>query len=268
MFYDKLSRAWTLRDSMVCVGLDPDPQRIPACIASDTPYLDFCRAIVDATAPYACAFKAQAAHFAAFGREHELAELFSHIKLNHPGHIAILDAKRGDIGSTAQFYAREAYERYNADAVTLNPYLGEESIRPFLEYEDRGVIVLCRTSNADSDWLQGVRDVQQQRPLYQRVAERVASWNDRKQCMLVTGATYPKELADIRSLIGDMPLLVPGIGAQGGDLEAVVKQGADSTGQGLLISSSRNIIYASEGDDFADAAAKATRLLQHQIKQL
>lgn len=264
MFYEKLQRSWEQHDSLVCVGLDPDVDRIPSHLASDRVYFDFCRAIVDATADAVCAFKPQAAHFAAHGREQELADLIAYIRTHHPDHIVILDAKRGDIGSTAAYYAREAYIRYGADTVTLNPYLGYESIQPFLQYEEKGVVILCRTSNADSDWLQNA----DQPPVYERVAKRVAEWNTAKQCMLVTGATYPEELGRVRALVGDMPLLVPGIGAQGGDLQAVLQHGLTESASGLVISSSRGILYAGEGVDFADAARAEAETLKKDINSL
>ncbi len=264
--YEKLNAVWQSQQSLVCVGLDPDHNRIPAHLSqSDRPYFDFCTAIVDATAPYVCAFKPQAAHFAAVGRESELADVIDYIRSKYPHLVVILDAKRGDIGSTATYYAQEAYVRYGADAVTLSPYLGYESVAPYLEYADKGVILLCRTSNADSNWLQN--DPNDPVPVYQRVAKRVAQWNTQGQCMLVAGATYPEELAVIRGLVGDMPLLVPGIGAQGGDLAAVMAHGLDSHATGLLISSSRGILYAgeSEGENFAAAAGAAALALKDAI---
>ncbi len=262
--YQKLQRAWTRQNSLLCVGLDPDAARIPShLIQLPDSYFEFCRRIVDATAPFACAFKPQAAHFAAVGKESELAQLMGYIKQSYPQHLLILDAKRGDIGSTASYYAQEAYERFGADVVTLNPYLGYESVAPFLEYKDKGVVLLCRTSNADSDWLQN--DRQDETPVYQRVAQRVLQWNEAGQCMLVAGATYPEELGVIRGLVGHMPLLVPGIGAQGGDLAAVMQHGADEQGTGLLISSSRGILYAGNDTAFADAAAQAAAQLQGEI---
>ena len=262
--YQKLQRIWQAQNSLLCVGLDPDGDRIPAAVqASSTPYFDFCRAIIDATAEYACAFKPQAAHFAAVGREGELAQVIGYIRQEYPGHVVILDAKRGDIGSTAAYYAQEAYARYGADAVTLSPYLGYESVEPYLAYADKGIVVLCRTSNADSDWLQN--DANDAVPVYQRVAQRVCEWNRAQQCMLVAGATYPEELGKIRAIVGDMPLLVPGIGAQGGDLAAVMQHGVDGHGTGLLISSSRGILYAGSGAAFAAAAAEAAGELREQI---
>ncbi len=271
MFYEKLAGAWARHNSLVCVGLDPDPRRLAQLGIPEGDYFTFCQAIVDATAPYVAAFKPQFAHFAAFGREGDLEQLLAYIREAYPAHITILDAKRGDIGSTAAFYAREAFERYDADAVTLNPYLGDESVRPFLEYADRGIVVLCRTSNPDSDWLQGT--VADGLRLYERVADRVAAWNDNGQCMLVTGATYPAELASIRARVGDLPLLVPGVGAQGGDLAAVLANGLDSQNQGLLVSSSRGIIFAWEAtgeaaENYATAAGEAAGRLCEEINQL
>jgi orotidine-5'-phosphate decarboxylase len=262
--YDKLETAWQKQNSLLCVGLDPEDERLPRSMNdATTPYFDFCRDIVDATAPYACAFKPQAAHFAAVGREDELAAVIAYVRTNYPDLLVVLDAKRGDVGSTARYYAREAYERYDADVVTLSPYLGYESVEPYLEYADRGVVLLCRTSNADSDWLQN--SPQDETPVYQRVAQRVVAWNGRQQCMLVAGATYPEELGRIRQIVGNMPLLVPGIGAQGGDLAGVMAHGLDNRGTGMLISSSRAILYAESGDAYATAAAAAARTLRDEI---
>jgi len=263
--YDKLENAWQKQNSLLCVGLDPEQQRLPDHIASlERPYFEFCRAIIEATAPYACAFKPQAAHFAAVAREDELAEVIAYVHTNHPDLFVVLDAKRGDVGSTARYYAQEAYVRYGADAVTLSPYLGYESVAPYLEYSDRGIIVLCRTSNPDSDWLQNNSD--DRTPVYQRVAQRVTEWNDNRQCMLVAGATYPAELSCIRNIVGNMPLLVPGVGAQGGNVGAVIKHGLDGRGTGLMVSSSRGIIYAGGKDhDFADVAARAAIALRDEI---
>ena len=262
--YEKLTAAWQRQNSLLCVGLDPDLERIPSHIAgADEPFFSFCRAIVDATAQHVCAFKPQFAHFAAQGAENELARLVAYIKSEYPHIVVVLDAKRGDIGSTAEYYVQEAYQRYNADAVTLSPYLGYESVAPYLAHRDRGVVILCRTSNADSNWLQN--DSRDTPPVYQRVAQRVAQWNDGGQCMLVAGATYPEELGEIRRLVGDMPLLVPGIGAQGGDLQAVMANGLDGNGTGLMISSSRGILYAGEGDTFESAAGDAAQLLKNSI---
>ena len=193
-----------------------------------------------------------------------MQRLIAHIHDEHPDIPVILDAKRGDIGSTAQHYASEAFERYGADAVTLNPYLGRDSIQPFLDRADKGVILLCRTSNPGGADFQALDCGG--RPLYQHVAETVArGWNENGNCALVTGATWPEELGEVRAIVGDMPLLVPGIGAQGGDLEAVLQHGLTLAGDGLLISSSRAILYAGSGMDFAAAARAATHTLRDSI---
>jgi orotidine-5'-phosphate decarboxylase len=254
-------------ESLLCVGLDPEPSRLPAARREHPDAIfEFCRAIVDATADLVCCFKPQIAHFAAQRAEGALERLIAHIHDAHPGVPVILDAKRGDIGSTAQHYATEAFERYRADAVTANPYLGRDAVQPFLDRADRGVILLCRTSNP------GARDLQDLdvggRPLYQHVARLVArEWNAKGNCALVVGATYPTELAAVRALVGDLPILVPGVGAQGGDVEAVIRNGRNSQGAGLIISSSRAILYASDGIEFADAARAQAQRLRDEINR-
>jgi len=266
-FMQSLQQAWTRNDSLVCVGLDPEPAKFPAQLRGTADAVfDFCATIVDATADLVCAFKPQIAHFAALRAEDALERLIAHIHDKHPGVPVILDAKRGDIGSTAQHYATEAFERYRADAVTLNPYLGHDSIAPFLDRADKGVILLCRTSNpggADFQALDcgGV-------PLYLRVAETISrDWNRHGNCALVTGATWPEELGQVRDVVGDMPLLVPGIGAQGGDVAAVLEHGLSTDGTGLMISSSRAILYAGNGKDFAQAAHNAAQELRDTINR-
>jgi len=266
-FVAQLEQAWQRSGSLVCVGLDPEPARFPA-VLRDAPdaVFEFCRAIVDATADLVCCFKPQIAHFAALRAEGALERLIAHIHAHHPGVPVILDAKRGDIGSTAQNYASEGFDRYAADAVTVNPYLGRDSVQPFLDRTDRGVILLCRTSNP------GARDVQDLevagRPLYQRVAALVADeWNTNGNCALVVGATYPRELAEVRAIAGAMPLLVPGVGAQGGDVAAVVANGKNADGAGLIISSSRAILYAGSGDDYSAAARRAAQALRDEINK-
>ncbi|KZC16835.1 Orotidine 5'-phosphate decarboxylase [Rhodanobacter sp. FW510-R12] len=266
-FMQSLRQAWARNDSLVCVGLDPEPAKFPVHLR-DAPdaVFEFCRAIVDATADLACAFKPQIAHFAALRGEDALERLIAHIHAKHPGVPVILDAKRGDIGSTAQHYATEAFERYRADAVTLNPYLGRDSIQPFLDRADKGVILLCRTSNPGGADFQALDCGGL--PLYLRVAETVArDWNANGNCALVTGATWPEELGKVRAVVGDMPLLVPGIGAQGGDVEAVLRHGRTAAGTGLLISSSRAILYAGHGEDFAAAARAAAGELRDAINR-
>ena len=263
-FMQSLQTAWTRNNSLVCVGLDPEPAKFPAHLKNrPDAVFEFCAAIVDATADLACSYKPQIAHFAALRAEEALERLIAHIHARHPGVPVILDAKRGDIGSTAQHYVTEAFERFGADAVTLNPYLGRDSVQPFLDRADKGVILLCHTSNPGAADLQDL-DVGG-KPLYQHVARLVAQeWNTHGNCALVTGATYPEQLA---ALIGDIPLLVPGIGAQGGDVQAVVRHGRTAAGTGLMINSSRAILYAGHGEDFADAARKATRDLRDSINR-
>jgi orotidine-5'-phosphate decarboxylase len=266
---NKLSAAWARNDSLLCVGLDPDLERLPAHLKDQADgIVQFCKAIIDATADLACAFKPQIAYFAALGAEAQLEEICRYLRTAYPHIPLILDAKRGDIGATAQQYAREAFERYGADAVTVNPYMGFDSVEPYLAWQDRGVIVLCRTSNAGGSDLQFL-DVGGQ-PLYQHVARLVAEkWNRNGQCALVVGATFPGELAQVRAIVGDMPLLVPGIGAQGGDVEATVRAGRTAGGTGMMISSSRAILYAApgEGEDFVAAARRVARETRDEINR-
>ncbi|MCD9030543.1 orotidine-5'-phosphate decarboxylase [Luteimonas sp. Y-2-2-4F] len=269
-FVPALRARWRDADTLVCVGLDPEPAKFPARFAGDPDAVfAFCRDIADATAAYACAFKPQIAHFAALGAEDALERLIAHLHAAHPGIPVILDAKRGDIGSTARHYAAEAFDRYGADAVTANPYLGRDSLEPFLERADRGVVILCRTSNPGAGDLQDLivsDDGRGGRPLYQRVAERVAGdWNGHGNCALVVGATWPEQLREVRAIVGELPLLVPGVGAQGGDAEAVVRNARSADGTGLMVSSSRAILYASAGDDYAEAAAAAARGLRDTL---
>ena len=255
-FHQQLRRAWNASDSMLCVGLDPDPSKFPAVVHGSV--FDFCTAIVGATADVVCAFKPQIAYFSAVGAEHDLERLCAFIRERHPDVLLVLDAKRGDIGSTADQYAREAFERYRAHVVTVNPYLGTDSVEPFLRHPNGGAFVLCRTSNAGGDDFQSL--VANGEPLYKHVARRVADqWSKLGDCGLVVGATYPDELREVRAIVGDLPLLVPGVGAQGGD-PAATAVGADSSGFGMVINSSRAVLYASTGADFADAArAEAIR---------
>ncbi|QBQ95875.1 orotidine-5'-phosphate decarboxylase [Paraburkholderia pallida] len=264
-FIQTLDAAWQRTGSLLCVGLDPEPTKFPAALAGRSDAIfEFCRDIVDATAPYACSFKPQIAYFAAHRAEDQLEALIAHIHEKHPGLPVILDAKRGDIGSTAEQYAREAFERFKADAVTVNPYMGYDSIEPWLAHKGKGVIVLCRTSNPGGSDLQFLTT--DGKPLYQVVASLAAQkWNASGELGLVVGATFPKEIETVRALVGDMPLLIPGIGAQGGDVEATVKAGRTANGTGMLINSSRAIIYASKGEDYAQAAAKAAEQTRDKI---
>ena len=249
---------------MLCVGLDPDPTRFPAAVHGSV--FDFCTSIIEATADVACAFKPQIAYFSAIGAERDLERICAFIRERHPDVLLVLDAKRGDIGSTAQQYAAEAFERYGADAVTLNPYMGRDSADPFLQRNDRGCVFLCHTSNP------GARDFQELLvdgvPLYQHIARTIAEeWNADGNCALVVGATFPEELHVIRGIVGDMPLLIPGVGAQGGDVEAVVRNGMSADGTGLMINSSRGILYASTGAGYAEAARDAARDLRDTINR-
>lgn len=266
-FIEKLSSAWSANNSLLCVGLDPDVKRFPPHLQGQPDSIfSFCKAIIDATADVACAFKPQIAYFAALRAEDQLEAICLYLREKYPHIPVVLDAKRGDIGATAEQYAREAFERYGADAVTLNPYMGFDSIAPFLEWKDRGVILLCRTSNPGGSDLQFLKVGAggKQVPLYQHVA-RLASeeWNTSGQCALVVGATFPQELAQVREIVGDMPLLVPGIGAQGGDIQATVAAGRTVSGTGMMINSSRAILYAkpdlTTGEDFAGAAQRVAR---------
>jgi orotidine-5'-phosphate decarboxylase len=257
---------------MLCVGLDPDAKRYPAHLAQDPERAyTFCKAIVDATATFACAFKPQIAYFAAQGAESQLERLCAYIRSAYPAHVLVLDSKRGDIGDTAKQYAIEAFERYQADAVTVNPYMGFDTITPYLAHAGKGVIVLCRTSNAGGSDFQsltvGKKD-EHDELLYERIARLAATqWNASGQLSLVVGATFPAELAKVRAIVGDMPLLVPGVGAQGGDVLATVQAGSDSRGHGMMINSSRAILYASSGLDFAQAAAKVAQQTRDAIRQ-
>ncbi len=266
-FHAQLARSWDASGSMLCVGLDPDPARMPAPLEQAPGAIEqFCREIIDATADLVCAFKPQIAYFASQGQEAALERICAHIRTEYPDVTLILDAKRGDIGSTAEHYAREAFLRYGAHAVTVNPYLGTDSIEPFFEHagtDGGGIIALCRTSNPGGDDFQSIVSAPEygSKPLYLHVAERVANeWAQLGDCGLVVGATYPAELAEIRAVAPTLPFLVPGVGAQGGDAATVAEFGSSTDSRGLVVSSSRAILYASSGDDFADAArAEAER---------
>jgi orotidine-5'-phosphate decarboxylase len=256
-FAERLVHAQQSSGSLMCVGLDPDPEKLPQDILGQAaPLHAFDRRIVDATAKVAAAYKPQIAFYSALGAEDQLIASIRYIRERAPSALVILDAKRGDIANSAEAYAREAFDRYGADAVTVNPYMGEDAVRPFLARPDRGAILLCRTSNP------GAKDFQDLPvdglPLYRRVAERAAGhWNEHRNLMLVVGATYPREMADLRRAHPDVPFLVPGIGAQSGDLGATLAAGLDAHGAGLLISSSRNIIYAGGGTPQAIGQAAA-----------
>ena len=263
-FMTALEAAWQQRNSLLCVGLDPDPAKFPVHLQGrPDAILEFCKAIVDATADLVCCFKPQIAYFAAHRAEDQLEALIEHIHAAHPDTPVILDAKRGDIGSTAEQYAIEAFERFKADAITVNPYMGRDSVDPYLAYPDKGVILLCRTSNPGGSDLQflEVETPHGRMKLYEHVARTVAEdWNASGNCGLVVGATFPAEIARVRELTGDMPLLVPGIGAQGGDIAATLAAGRTAKGAGLMINSSRAVLYAGVKDGEEGFAAAARRV--------
>jgi orotidine-5'-phosphate decarboxylase len=262
-FHEMLQAAQQRNGSMLCVGLDPEPTRFPLGMTSNVARIyDFCASIADATGDLVCAFKPQIAYFAAHRAEDQLEQLMRHLRANFPHVPVILDAKRGDIGSTAEQYAREAFERYGADAVTLSPFMGFDSVQPYLKYPEKGAFLLCRTSNPGGDDLQNQRlaSVDGQPLLYEHIA-RLANdaWNLNGQLGLVVGATYPNEIERVRDLAPTMPLLIPGVGAQGGDAIATVRAGWRAKGP-IVVNSSRSILYASSRIDFAEAArAEALR---------
>lgn len=260
--------------SLLCVGLDPEPARFPAAMQGDASRIyDFCAAIVDATADLVLAFKPQIAYFAAHRAEDQLERLMAHLRRTAPQVPVILDAKRGDIGSTAEQYAKEAFERYGADAVTLSPFMGFDSLQPYLKYYGKGAFLLCRTSNPGGDDLQNHRlaDVEGQPLLYEHVARLAQGpWNLNGQLGLVVGATYPAEIERVRVVAPNLPLLIPGVGAQGGDALATVRAGwrglDGETVAPIVVNSSRAILYASGGEDFALAARREALKTRDQLQ--
>lgn len=272
-FLHQLQSAWQQQNSLLCVGIDPDLSRLPEPLIGlpvEQAFYEFGRAIIDASAPFVCSFKPQIAYFAAYGAEDALQDIIAYAKEHYPHIPIILDSKRGDIGSTAAQYAQEAFKRYRADAVTVNPYMGRDSVEPYLEYSDKGVILLCRTSNPGGSDVQflNVEVNGQTKPLYQHIAHLVGhEWNASGQCALVVGATFPNEIAQVRDIVGDMPLLIPGIGAQGGDLKATLRAGLTSDQTGVMINSSRAIIYAGNDHLYPAAIAHAAQDTQMQINQ-
>jgi orotidine-5'-phosphate decarboxylase len=264
-FLDRVLSTQNRQGSLLCVGLDPEPQRFPSPWTGDERRIfEFCARIVDATKDLVCAFKPQIAYFAAHRAEGQLEELMAYIRRNAPGVPVILDAKRGDIGSTAEQYAREAFDRYQADAVTLSPYMGFDSIEPYLRYADRGVFLLCRTSNAGGSDLQA-QTLATGDQLYEHIAKLAAGpWARPGQIGLVVGATFPEELARVRQLAPGLPLLVPGMGAQGGDAAAVVAAG-HRVGAPVLVNSSRAVLYAGRDSEFAAAARRAAMAARDEL---
>ena len=268
IFIEQLLRAQQLNDSLLCVGLDPEPSKFPGAWKGQPDRIyDFCAAIVDATKDLVCAFKPQIAYFAAHRAEDQLERLMAHMRRTAPNVPVILDAKRGDIGSTADQYAHEAFTRYQADAVTLSPFMGFDTMEPFLKYPGKGVILLCRTSNPGGSDLQNLRlaDIEGQPRVYEHIAKQAQGpWNTNGQMGLVVGATFPEEIARVRELAPTLPLLIPGVGAQGGDAAATVKAGLKTDASGaitgtIVVNSSRAVLYASNGDDFASAARRVAQ---------
>ena len=273
-FLEQLQGAERQNGSLLCVGLDPEPSKFPAGMKGDASKIyDFCAQIVDATADLAISFKPQIAYFAAYRAEDQLEKLMEHMRRNAPHVPVILDAKRGDIGSTAEQYAKEAFERYGADAVTLSPFMGFDSVQPYLKYHGKGAFLLCRTSNPGGDDLQNQRlaSVEGQPLMYEHIAKLAQGpWNLNGQLGLVVGATYPAEIERVRSLAPTLPLLIPGVGAQGGDAVATIKAGYrqsnGATTGAVIVNSSRAILYASSGDDFAQAARKEAMRTRDVLK--
>lgn len=262
-FFEQIADRQRTLNTRLCVGLDPDLSRIPdACKASDRPIFEFNKAIIDATHDLASCFKPQIAHYASETAEDQLQETIDYIQGKEVP--VLLDAKRGDVGSTAEMYARELFERYGADAVTVNPYLGKDALKPYLDYADRGVFILCRTSNPGGSDLQNLM-LESGLTLYEHVAKTARDkWNDNNNVCLVVGATRPEELRKIRNICGKMTFLLPGVGAQGADVKEMMGAGQ---GGGMLISSSRAILYASSGEDFAEAARRVAQETCNEISR-
>ena len=261
-FLAKLDAAVKKNNSLLCIGLDIDLKKIPASLLNKAdPIFEFNKAIVDSTKDLVCAYKPNMAFYEMYG-VYGLQALIRTIEYVYAEEIpVILDAKRGDIGNTASAYAKSIFEIYKADATTVNPYMGFDSVEPFLSYKDKGLFILCLTSNQSAkDFQTGGDD-----PLYLQVAKKVKIWNNWGNCGLVVGATKAEQLKEIRGIIGDMPILIPGIGAQGGDLSQSIRFGVNPKGERAIINSSRNIIFASQGEDFAGAAKVAARKLKEDI---
>ena len=273
-FLDMLSQAERQHQSMLCVGLDPDPAKFPDHWRGDASKIyDFCAAIIDATADQCMAFKPQIAYFAAHRAEDQLERLMAYLRAQAPQVPVILDAKRGDIGSTAEQYAKEAFERYGADAVTLSPFMGRDSVQPYLRYSGKGAFLLCRTSNPGGDDFQNqaLADLPGQPRLYEHIAQLAqTTWNENGQLGLVVGATYPQELARVRALAPTVPLLIPGVGAQGGDATATVhaawRGSATQTTGPIVVNASRSVLYADSGAKFAQAARQEAMALRQSLQ--
>lgn len=273
LFIKKLEKQWS-KDKFVCIGLDPDLEKLPVSIKNkyksiDELYFKFNKEIIDKTFDLVCAYKPQIAHYEEQGVQGWLAlkKTADYLHKNFPKIPLIIDAKRADIGSTNTSYAKAFFDQMGFDAITVNPYFGREALKSFLDYKDKGIIILVRTSNPGAGEFQDIKNKKGE-PLYITVAKNISkNWNENGNCCIVVGATYPKELSQIRKIVGDMPILIPGIGAQGGDVVKTVKAGQNSKNQGMIIHSSRAIIFASSGPDFADAARQKTIELSGQINE-
>ncbi|AGF48279.1 orotidine-5'-phosphate decarboxylase [Candidatus Kinetoplastibacterium oncopeltii TCC290E] len=266
-FIKKVENSCNRNNSLLQVSLDPDPKRFPKELAGNKrSILEFCKGIIESTAEYISSVKMQIAYFSACRAEDELEEICSYIRYNYPYLPIILDSKRGDIGDTSEKYAIEAFDRYKADALTVNPFMGLDSIEPYLEWEDRGVLVLCRTSNLGGSDFQSLK-MANDTPLYLHIAQLVSKkWNTNSQFGIVAGATFPKELAIIRKAIGeDMPILIPGIGTQGGNIHSTVISGTNNDCSGAMISSSRSILYASNNDNWREASSIVAKKFRDDI---
>lgn len=268
-FYEKLDANSVRANSLLCIGLDSDFDQLPAAVlTSQTPQFEFNKSIIEATHDLVSSYKPNSAFYEARGSQGitELKMTCDYLKDHYPEIVLVLDAKRADIGSTNAGYAKFIFDYLGVDAVTLQPYLGREAIQPFLARKDKGSIILCRTSNPGAGEFQDL--VLNGRPLYQYLAEKVAKeWNENNNCALVVGATYPAEISLVRTIAPVMPFLIPGIGAQGGDVEATVKAGVNASGRGAMINSSRGIIFASQKEDFAQAARSVALKLSEEINK-
>src|SRR3989344_7560351 len=272
-FISKLEKLWA-EDKFVCIGLDPVIDMLPPSITKkyksvDEQYFQFNKAVIGSTHDLVCAYKPQIAHYEEQGVKGwaALKKTANYLHKNYPKIPVIIDAKRADIGSTNAYYAKAFFDQMGFDAITVNPYFGKEALKSFLDYKEKGIIILVRTSNPGAGEFQDIKNKKGE-PLYMTVARNVSrNWNENGNCCIVVGATYPKELAQIRKIVGDIPILIPGIGAQGGNVEKTIKAGRNSKNQGMIIHSSRSIIFASSGSNFADAARKKAQELSNQINQ-
>ena len=262
-FNEKLNQVCTKRNSLVCVGLDVDLKKIPRFILDKKePLVNFSQAIIDATIEYAAAYKINTAFFEAYGAKgwEAMTKIVNYLPKDV---IKIADAKRGDIGNTSKMYARAFFEKLNFDAITINPYLGSDAVAPFLEDEQKGAFILCHTTNKGAEDFQKFNDGK--KALYEEVAEKVQQWNKKNNCGLVVGATYPEEMKHVRSLAPELPFLVPGLGAQGGDFDRAIQYAINENGLGAIFNFSRGIIYSSDGEDFAEAAGKKAKQVKEDI---